>query len=186
MKRVVICILLSLACCPIALADGGRLRFSKAAGPFLVTLFTTPEPLTPGPADFSVMVQDASSGSILSDAQVVLTLTPADASSPPLIATATHGIATNRILQAAEFNLPKSGVWKLHLDIRDHTQSATIDTPIEIEKGSRKLPLIWIFATLPLLAILLFTLHQRQKLRLARHSDLSSRPQRSATLSSRP
>jgi hypothetical protein len=175
MKRFVSCILLLVAPA-IAHADGGRLRFSKIAGPFLVTLFTTPEPLTPGPADFSVMVQDAKTSAILSDAQVTVTLTPRDAASTPLVETASHGIATNRLLQSADFNLPKSGVWKLHLVIKDGAQSAAMDAPIEIEKGSRQLILIWIFATLPLLAILLFTLHQKQKLRLARNSGLSFGP----------
>ncbi len=174
MKRACGVTLLLVSLSISAFADGGRLRFSRTAGPFLVTLFTTPEPLTPGPADFSVMIQDAKTGDILPDAHVMLTLTPPGASSSRLVAIAAHGIATNRLLQAAELNLPSNQTtWLLHLDIRSGAQMAAIDAPIEIENSSRQLLLIWIFAILPLAAILLFVLHQRQKMRLSKHSTLA-------------
>ena len=158
--------LLCLSC--TAFADGGRLRFSNAAGPFLVTLFTTPEPLTPGPSDFSVMIQDAKTGDILSDAAVSLQLTSNQGAT--INAVASHGIATNRLLQAAQFDIPSSGNWHVHLDVTQGTQTSSLVEDISVQPGSRKAALAWVFALLPVLAVLLFILHQRQKAFLARRS----------------
>jgi hypothetical protein len=168
MKRAFIVAVLIASCFNHAHADGGRLRFSSPAGPFLVTLFTTPEPLTPGPADFSVMVQDAKSGEILPDAQVTFDLVSRDDPAAALHAAATHGIATNRLLQAAELDLPRNGMWTLHLNIRQGDRSAALDAPIIVDRGSRKSKFVWIFVSLPILAIILFVFHQRQKMYLSR------------------
>ena len=168
MKKHILLLLMLPAISAAAHADGGRLRFSKPAGPFLVTLFTTPEPLTPGPTDFSVMIQDVKSGDILSDAAVAMKLTSDQGAT--IDASASHGIATNRLLQAAEFNIPSSGNWHLHLDVRQGTLTSSVDADISVQTGSRKAVLAWIFALLPLLAVLLFILHQRQKAFLARRS----------------
>ena len=156
-----------------AFGDGGRLRFSRAAGPFLVTLFTTPEPLTPGPADFSVMVQDAKTGDILSDAHVSLQLTSAQGK--VMNADTSHGIATNRLLQAAQFDIPSSGNWSMRLTLQQGTRSASLDADMPVQAGSRKALLVWTFAALPVLALLLFVLHQRQKAFLARRSLKAAR-----------
>lgn len=162
LRSASLCALIACLTSQAAYADSGRLRFSKTAGPFQVTLFTTPEPLTPGPADFSVMVQDAATGQILSNAEVLLQLDQPGASS--IHAQATHALATNKLLQAAEFSLPFAGSWHLHLDITQASAHAAIDTDIAVQPGSRNTLLIWLFALLPCFAVGLFVLHQRQKL----------------------
>ena len=156
-----LCALLLGAAFQQAPADSGRLRSSKPAGPFLVTLFTMPEPLTPGPADFSVMVQDAASGQILSDAAVTLDLDTSDGKA--LHVEAGHAAATNKLLQAAEFSIPSTGVWHVHLDISQANRHAACETEIVVQPGSRTSLLVWIFALFPVAAIALFVLHQRQK-----------------------
>ena len=45
-------------------ADGGTLRTRQQAGPFIVSIFTAPEPLRAGPVDVSVLVQ-SSGGTVL-------------------------------------------------------------------------------------------------------------------------
>lgn len=167
-KRLLVLIVLLLTVSATTFADGGRLRFSQTSGPFLVTLFTAPEPLTRGPADFSIMVQDAKTGDILPDAKVTLLLTSVQGNI--LRAVASHGIATNRLLQAAQFDLPTSGNWSVHVDVQQGSQSSSVDANVSVQPGSRKAVLVWIFAVLPLVALLLFTLHQRQKAFLARRS----------------
>lgn len=171
-KRLPMLVLLCMIVSSAAFADGGRLRFSRPAGPFLVTLFTTPEPLTPGPTDFSVMIQDAKSGDILSDAHVILKLTSSQGA--VISAVASHGIATNRLLQAAQFNVPSGGNWKLHLDVEQGTDTSSVDADIPVQPGSRKTVLVGAFAILPVIAILLFILHQRQKIFLMRRSFKSA------------
>ena len=156
-------LLLLLCLCSRALADGGRLRFSRASGPFQVTLFTSPEPLTPGPSDFSVMVQDRATGDILQDATVTLDLDQQDRHAHAI---ALHRLATNKLMQAADLTLTSSGQWKVHLVIEQAGRSSTIDESLTVEAGSRQAKIVWVFATLPVLAIFLFVLHQGQKNRI--------------------
>ena len=83
MRRLLACF--ALGCCAMAAhADGGRLQMRQAAGPFVVSLFTAPESPAVGPADLSVMVEEQ--GSVLLDANVVVTLTPEDADVAPVVA----------------------------------------------------------------------------------------------------
>ena len=66
----------------------------QAAGPFVVSLFTTPESPAVGPADLSVMVEDQGSGSVLLDADVVVTLTSEETGVAPVLAHLSHAHAT--------------------------------------------------------------------------------------------
>ncbi len=149
-----------------AQADGGRLRFSKTAGPFLITLFTTPEPLTPGPADFSVMIQDAETGKILPDA--VVTMDWSSAGRETIRARTRQNVATNKLLTAAEIVLPAAADWHLQMHVEEASRSAACETDIRVEPGSRTALLVWIFALIPFVCVGLFLLHQRQKLLLNR------------------
>ncbi len=145
----------------LAHADGGRLRFSRNTGPFIVTLFTAPEPLTPGPVDFSVMVQDAATGEILPSASILLNL---DSTNGRAISVSTnHKAATNKLLQAAEVILPTTGKWHVHLEVAKASRHAACDSEIVVQPGSRMFLQIWIFALLPVVATVLFVLHQRQR-----------------------
>ncbi len=77
MKRLIVALV--LACAAIAAhADGGRLQMRQAAGPFVVSLFTTPESLGVGQADLSAMIEEQGGSKVLLDADVVITLTPED------------------------------------------------------------------------------------------------------------
>ena len=55
------------------------LRARQEAGPFIVSIFTAPEPLRAGPVEVSVLVQ-SSDGGVLTDAVVDLLLESADSS----------------------------------------------------------------------------------------------------------
>ncbi len=161
MKRFFAFTLLLACTCYVVRADGGRLRFSKPAGPFLVTLFTMPEPLTPGPADFSVMVQDSATGHVLSDAAIQMHWTGPDGR--VIEANALRGTAVNKLLSAANVSLPSSGTWHLEIDIQQGSRVGECGSTIIVEPGSRVAGLVWTFALLPVLACLLFVLNQRQK-----------------------
>jgi hypothetical protein len=169
MKRFLAFTLLLACTCCVARGDGGRLRFSKTAGPFLVTLFTTPEPLSPGPADFSVMVQDAATSHVLSDATIQMHLTAPDGR--VVEANALRGAAVNKLLSAADVSLFASGTWHLEVDIRQGSRRGDCESTIVVEPGSRTTMLVWIFALLPVLACLLFCLNQLQKARTRLHSS---------------
>ena len=56
--------------------DGGFLRLCERSGPYQVAVFTSPTPLRVGPVDFSVLLQDAATGTVLSDARIVFRIMP--------------------------------------------------------------------------------------------------------------
>ena len=159
--RLIILAMLSIFLCRAALADGGHLRFSQAAGPFQVTLFTTPEPLTPGPADFSVMVQDGTTNQVLQDADIEITLTGPDGR--VVAAHARAGLATNRLLQAANVVLPVVGAWHVSVVVKQGGRAGSCDGALAVGAGSRRSYLVWIFSLLPVFATMLFVLNQKQK-----------------------
>jgi hypothetical protein len=155
-----------LAAIHAALADGGRLQMRTDAGPFTVSVFTIPDSLTAGPADLSVLVQDAASGDVLMDAAVTLTLT--DPSGAPLVLHPSHAQATNQLLQAAQVNLKAPGKWRVRVEVVHGTQSAACATDLEVAGRSSQWGTIWFFALLPLGVLGVFVGVQVRKARMLR------------------
>ena len=58
----------------IALADGGAVELRKEAGAFVITVFTSPAPLSSGPVDVSLLLQNRNGLEPLLDADVSLLL----------------------------------------------------------------------------------------------------------------
>jgi len=154
-----------------ALADGGRLSLHERAGPFTVTLFTTPDPLTVGSADFSIAVERSDdrglNRGLVEDAKVTLILTPLDPAHPGsesgsgqrLVLAATHAAASSAFLQAANFKLPAPGLWKIDIVVQQGRDlgecSGLIDVlPYQVATDG----IAWQIAVVPL-AMLLFAIH---------------------------
>jgi hypothetical protein len=158
---------LVLGCCPLAAhADGGRLQMRQAAGPFVVSLFTTPESLAMGPADLSVMVEEQRS--ILLDADVVVTLTPEASDVTSIVAHLSHAHATNRLLQDAIVQLPRAGRWRAVVHVSEAGRKASATTDLTVGNYSARRGTVWLFALLPVLAIALFAWVQTEKQRARR------------------
>lgn len=161
MNKILIALGFLFVCALPLAADGGRIRLHQQAGPFLVTLFTTPDPLVSGPADFSVAVERADAPGVLEDAEVTLILTAPDGSRQA--ASATHQAATTRFLQAANLQLAQSGSWQLRVMIAEGAQAAECSTSFNVEPqtvvGSG---LLWQLLALPV-GVLLYILHRRRK-----------------------
>lgn len=154
-------------------ADGGRLQMRQAAGPFVVSLFTTPESPAVGAADLSVMIEEQGSGSVLLDADVVVTLTSEDARIAPVVAHLSHAHATNRLLQDAVVQLPRAGRWEAVLRIREAGRVATTSTVLRVANYSARRGTVWLFAVLPIFVIALFAWVQVAKERVRRRRVLS-------------
>lgn len=157
----------------MAHADGGRLQLRQAAGPFVVSLFTMPESLAVGPADLSVMVEEQGGRSVLLDANVVVTLTPEDASSAPMIAYLSHAHATNRFLQDAVLQLPRAGRWRAVIHVSETGREASVASELTVADYSARRGTEWFFAVLPVCAIALFTWVRVAKHRARRRRMLS-------------
>ena len=152
-------------------ADGGRLQMRQAVGPFVVSLFTAPESTAVGPADLSVMVEEQ--GSVLLDANVVVTLTPEDASVTPVVARLSYAHATNRLLQDAVVQLPRAGRWRAVIQVSERGREASVGTDLIVANYSARRGTVWFFAVLPICAIALFAWVQTEKRRARRRRMLS-------------
>ena len=151
------CLLLSIGATP-ARADGGAMLLHQDAGSFTITLFAAPQPLHTGAADFSVMVQDRSTGEVLLDPVIDLTV----AGQTVRLA---KGQASNRLLQASTVYFSTAGKWRLTLAVRRGNDTAQLDTECTVEPDHSRVTLVWFCVLLPVAIILLFIIHQALKLR---------------------
>lgn len=104
------------------LGNGGTVRISSAPlGPYLVTVYSSPTPLRTGEVDVSVLVQD-SARSVLSPEVTVeahpVALAP-DASAGPIRQQADRAQATNKLFQAAKFDVTAAGEWEFRVSVAD-------------------------------------------------------------------
>jgi len=174
MRVYALLLLLALAA-PRMHADGGRLQFRQQAGGFVITLFTTPDPLTVGRVDFSVAVERPATPGIIQDADVTLILTPAGGKGDDLVLHASHEAATSRFLQAANFTLPRSGIWQVKVIVQQGTQMGRCAGQIEVLPSRIATnETAWEIAVVPIL-VLLFALHQWRK-RAFRHGTQTQLP----------
>ena len=144
----------------VAHADGGTVQLREASGPFVVTVFTAPEPLRAGPIDTSVLVQDRETGRVILDATVNLAVQPAAGTSPRFQARATHAQARNKLLQAATIDIPAAGWWTIQISVSRDGAQAVLATKLLVLPAAPRLAGIWPFLILPPVAIALFALHQ--------------------------
>lgn len=164
---LLLCMLAGVA--TAAHADGGRLQTRQAAGPFTVSLFTTPEVLAVGAADLSVMVEERDSGRVLLDADTVIILTPVDPDGvAPVIAHLSHAHAANRLLEDAVVQLPRSGRWHAVIRVSQGGREVSLPTDLIVASYSARRGTVWFFALLPVCAIALFASLQGAKRRIRR------------------
>ena len=160
-------ILLVLALRPgAARGDGGAVRLAQQAGPYRVTVFTAPTPLRAGPVDVSVFVQDGA-GAALSDVTVRVTLTRGGET---LEARATHEAATNKLFQAAAFDLPAPGRWRVAVAVEGPRGRAECACEVEAEAPPPRWVELWPWFAWPAVPVVLFVLHQVLARQRKRHS----------------
>jgi len=145
---------------PSAAGDGGTIRLVEPAGPFVVAVFTAPEPLRAGVADVSVLVLDRAAGQPLLDASVALEATPPPGSdAQPVRLDATHAQATNKLLYAAPLTLAVVGDWSLRVTVRHDAGAADLTCVLPVAARGPALAGIWPFLTIPPVVIALYVLH---------------------------
>jgi hypothetical protein len=151
---------------------------SRPAGPFVLTVFTAPTPLSVGRADVSVMVQDRSSLAPVLDARVALKLTFAAGGREPLRVEATRAHATNRLLYAATVTLPAAGEWRLRARAQGQGTRGEVACRLPVGAGGPRVLPYWPWLALPPLAVALYLLndHLARRQRLRRRAGSHLRP----------
>ena len=143
----------------LARADGGAVRLRQRAGGYQIAVFTSPTPFRAGPVDVSVLVQDASTGECMPEAQVTVCL-KAPGAGRALECPATTAAATNRLFHAAVFELPESGRWDVEVAVEGPHGRALLRFGIEADGPAPRWLEFWPWFTWPALVVALFGLHQ--------------------------
>lgn len=126
MSRKAAALLLVLLLVPLVApplqGNGGTVRISSAPlGPYLVTVYSSPTPLRTGEVDVSVLVQD-SARTVLSPMVTVeahaVSLAPG-VSEGPIRREADRAQATNKLFQAAKFDVTAPGEWEFRVSVAD-------------------------------------------------------------------
>jgi hypothetical protein len=107
--------------------------------------------------DVSVLVQDASTGNPLTQVQVRLRMTKSGRL--PLECPATSKTATNKLLHAAQFELPEPGAWHLEVHVRGSRGLAVLAGDVQVAEPLARWEQFWPWFGWPALAIAIFCLH---------------------------
>jgi len=167
---------LLLASARMSWADGGTIQFQGDAGTFHVTVFTQPPILHAGLIDVTLLLQERSDLNPLLDAKVRFDLAAQDSATqpapwmPPVCAMnktadlsdvpAKLGHGENRLLYGSVVQIPNSGHWRLRARIQRGTESAEIETLLNVAPVPLPPLAYWHLFLLVPAGILGFVLHQ--------------------------
>jgi len=144
--------------CAPAGADGGSMRLSEKIDGYQITVFTAPTPFRAGPVDISVLVQDSVTGEPMPLAQVTVRMTKLGQHS--LEYPATREAATNKLLRAAQFELPEPGRWEMQVQVKGLHGLSEIGGEVEAAEPLPRWQELGPWIGWPALAVVLFGIHQ--------------------------
>ncbi|MFQ5847388.1 MAG: hypothetical protein ACE5IQ_06885 [Candidatus Methylomirabilales bacterium] len=103
---------------PIAWANGGTPQLTAVrTGPYLVSVWTQPDPPRTGLLHVSVAVMEPQSRKPVLDAEVRMTVERTEGQGRSIRTTASRGGGPNKLLYHASLDLPEEGGWRVNLEI---------------------------------------------------------------------
>ncbi len=117
---------------------GGIPQLTNAeTGPYLVSVWTQPDPLRVGEVHFTVAVSEPGrsqqeAGSPVLDATIELTLIAADENERPLNVSATHTEAVNKLFYEADIDVPGQGIWQVITTVAGPAGTGETEFSIEV------------------------------------------------------
>ncbi len=175
MRRILLTLAVALFFTIPAHGDGGRVQMHASAGPYMVTLFSTPDILVTGPADLSVGIEDTATGEFINDVDVELTLSQLDtASANKIVAHTTHGSSARGILQAAQITFPQAGRWRITIDVNRKGKTGQCTTDLTVGTTHQRAYEIWAAGSAPFIICVLFVIHERRKRKWEQERTLRS------------
>jgi hypothetical protein len=135
-------------------ADGGQVLARGESGPFEITLFASPVPLTAGTADFSVLVQKKGSTDVVLDAEVTMRLQAAGLH-------LTHEAAQNQLLYAVQTNIPRAGAWTCEVTVSRAGELGRLGCAFSAGAPAAGISSYSFYFALPAVCVLLFLLNRK-------------------------
>jgi hypothetical protein len=152
-------LLLTLLARSALFGDGGTLQLRGETPDLVVTVFTSPAPLTAGPADVSVLLQKRETSEPILDAEVSIVMRTL-ASGSEIRVQATREQAQNKLLYAAPLTLGESGTWRIEVNILRFGVKSQINGTIWAAPNQQKLETYWSYLAFPPLTVLLFIVRE--------------------------
>jgi len=143
------------------MADGGAVRLLERVGNYQIAVFSAPTPLRAGPVDVSVLLQNGQTHEPISGARVTIKATKRDEPDVTVFRLATADAATNKLFDAAIFDLSTAGRWELEVSVDGPLGTAQARTEIEVGEPLPPYLTLWPWVCWPIVPILLFAIHQR-------------------------
>jgi hypothetical protein len=157
-----------------ALADGGAVQLRKEAGGLVITVFASPSPLSIGPADISLLLQNRDGLDPVLDANVSL-LFRQDDSGIEFQARPTHQQARNKLLYAAPVMFSRPGGWRITVTIKRNGEETSAAGILQVIPARDKAVSYAGYLAFPPVMIVLFVIRERL---IRRRSPTSAPPVR--------
>lgn len=141
----------------VARANGGIIRLAQErAGPYELTVMTSPSPIRVGSVDVSAMVERAGTGELVQEARVVVTAEPIGHAGTSGMFEATRERATNKLFYAADVQLPTDGRWRIGVQVSGRLGEGAVSFEVEASPPSLfdNPMLVLLLAVLPIGVIL--------------------------------
>jgi hypothetical protein len=146
--------LLSTLLAPPASAHGaGKMQLaSTPAGPFLLTVWTGPDPARTGPLHISTAVAHAADNTPALEETVTIQVNALDDPTIRLNKTATTEASANKFLYEADFLLPSAGPYQVTVEVRNASgEGGSASFNLTVEESS---PFNWTLLLLAAVALL--------------------------------
>jgi hypothetical protein len=160
MTRYSLLVLVAMLSQATAFADGGLVQLRKETGAFVITVFTSPSPLSVGPVDISLLVQNRDGLEPVLDADLSVLLRT-DPSGAEIRVQPTREQAQNKLLYAAPVTLTESGKWRLGVTILRNGERTDTTGIIEVAPAPEMAASYWSYIAFPPLVIIAFVVRER-------------------------
>ena len=171
-------------------ADGGTVRFSKQIGHYRITVFTSPIALRAGPVDVSVFIQDGATGEPVLHPRIIVRASPRDHSDASIVQQASTAAATNKLFQAAVFDLTQAGRWDVRISIEGLGEPIEVPLQMEVSEAASRTWALAAWISWPAAVVVLFCVHkwlvERKQRKSRRIKKAGSRRGEPALVTCRP
>ena len=139
-------------------ADGGTVLCQSTNRSFLVTAFSTQNPVRIGQSDISFLVKDLVDNQPILDARVFVELESESGAS--VSAEATREQARNKLLYCSLIDIPEAGHWEMKITVKHGASESVMFHHLMVTDAHPAILAQWKLLALPPLFVLLFITNQ--------------------------